>query len=273
MNSHFDQRPEEGGDERWCAHAGRLVRLHADVLVGISTGSIAGFVYRTMGENICLSAVFMGTLYWFFYGTAFVIGLLEIMAGELETGVTRFIAVSVKTFVLCLGAGFGMMMTLKGNTHEVWRDQNSNCNQIDLDAEWWRIPLYLLCSASVLGQYRFPIRYYWRALIVQLAAYEAQYQLLKFFQQLHTTDNLDYAASNTAGAVAGVLTAVLLSLLVGHLCHAPFQRHILQTRSTPTRRRHRYHYFCTKKLVRCVNCLGIGRKSDLEKLELEKKIR
>ena len=44
----------------------------------------------------------MGTLYWFFYGTAFVIGLLEIIAGELETGVTRFIAVSVKTFVLCL---------------------------------------------------------------------------------------------------------------------------------------------------------------------------
>lgn len=31
------------------------------------------------------------------------IGLLEIIAGELVTGVTRFIAVSVKTFVLCLG--------------------------------------------------------------------------------------------------------------------------------------------------------------------------
>jgi len=30
----------------------------------------------------------MGTLYWFFYGTAFVIGLLEIIAGELETGVS-----------------------------------------------------------------------------------------------------------------------------------------------------------------------------------------
>ena len=30
----------------------------------------------------------------FFYGTAFVIGLLEIISGELETGVTRFVAVS-----------------------------------------------------------------------------------------------------------------------------------------------------------------------------------
>ena len=41
-------------------------------------------------------------------GTAFVVGLLEIIAGEIETGVTRFIGVSVKTFVLCLGAGFAL---------------------------------------------------------------------------------------------------------------------------------------------------------------------
>ena len=47
-------------------------------------------------------SIFMGTLYWFFYGTAFVVGLVEILAGELETGVTRFMAVSIKTFVLCV---------------------------------------------------------------------------------------------------------------------------------------------------------------------------
>ncbi len=29
----------------------------------------------------CLSAVYLGTLYWFFYGAAFVIGILEIIAG------------------------------------------------------------------------------------------------------------------------------------------------------------------------------------------------
>ena len=29
----------------------------------------------------CLPAVYLGTLYWFFYGTAFVIGILEIIAG------------------------------------------------------------------------------------------------------------------------------------------------------------------------------------------------
>ena len=109
----------------------------------------------------------MGTLYWFFYGTAFVIGLLEIIAGELETGVTRFIAVSVKTFVLCLGASFGMMLGLSdpgaellGNqttlngTHDKWLAQAENCgpggHDLNLDEVWWRIPLYLLCSARYM---------------------------------------------------------------------------------------------------------------------------
>ena len=69
-----------------------------DVLVGISTGVIGGLVFRwsKAGEDCmadpetaaaacaaapCLSAVYLGTLYWFFYGAAFVIGILEIIAG------------------------------------------------------------------------------------------------------------------------------------------------------------------------------------------------
>ena len=93
-----------------------------------------------------------------------------------SSGVTRFIAVSVKTFVLCLGASFGLMISLD-NTRDMWLQQAQQCGLIDLDAMWWRVPLYLLCSASVLGQYRFPVRHYWRGLVVQLAAYEVQYQV------------------------------------------------------------------------------------------------
>ena len=60
----------------------------------------------------------------------------------------------------------------------------------------WRIPLYLLCSASALGQYRFPVVHYWRGLIVQLVAYEVQYQLLLYYEKAHARDNMDYALSN-----------------------------------------------------------------------------
>ena len=68
-----------------------------DILVGVSTGVIGGLVFRwgpdgeeciTNPDNTaacdgapCLPAVYLGTLYWFFYGTAFVIGILEIIAG------------------------------------------------------------------------------------------------------------------------------------------------------------------------------------------------
>jgi hypothetical protein len=66
---------------------------HRFNIVLTKTGVIGG-LWMEHVNGICLPAVFLGTLYWFFYGTAFVIGLLEIIAGELETGVTRFVAVS-----------------------------------------------------------------------------------------------------------------------------------------------------------------------------------
>lgn len=75
------------------SYTGGQAKVLIDVVVGLSTGVIGGLWYNYAGA-CCLSSVFLGTLYWFFYGTAFVIGLLEIIAGELETGVTRFVAVS-----------------------------------------------------------------------------------------------------------------------------------------------------------------------------------
>ena len=149
-----------------------------DVLVGMSTGAIAGLFYRYNGEDYCISSIFLGTLYWFFYGTAFVIGLLEIIAGELETGVTRFIAVSVKTFVLTLGSCVGLAMTVGENVFQTWVEQDSFCGTIELNDQWWRIPLYLLCSASALGQYRMPIVRYWRGLAVQLDQEDVDYAAL-----------------------------------------------------------------------------------------------
>ena len=96
--------------EYFLSYVGGQAKVLIDVIVGLSTGVIAGLWFKFGGSesgsdvkgDICLSSVFLGTLYWFFYGTAFVIGLLEIIASELETGVTRFVAVSVKTFVLSL---------------------------------------------------------------------------------------------------------------------------------------------------------------------------
>jgi hypothetical protein len=73
-------------------HIGEPGPVVLDTLVGMSTGIIGSLFYRYTDQSQCLASIFLGTMYWFFYGTAFVIGLLEVVSGELETGVTRFIA-------------------------------------------------------------------------------------------------------------------------------------------------------------------------------------
>ena len=61
---------------------GKAGKTLLDVFVGMSTGIIGGLFYRYTSTTPCLSSIFLGTLYWFFYGTAFVIGVLEIIAGQ-----------------------------------------------------------------------------------------------------------------------------------------------------------------------------------------------
>lgn len=250
---------------------GSEAKILTDVIVGTTTGIIAGLFYRFDGERVCLSAIFLGTLYWFFYGTAFVIGILEIIAGELETGVTRFVAVSVKTFVLSLGASFGMLIVLE-NSSQVWQDQSANCGTIDLDAQWWRIPLYLACSASALAQYRFPIVNYWRGLIVQLVGYEVQYQVQLYFQDNSDSTNVDSAASNVLGAMAAVIAACTLRDVVDRLRHYYFARLLHRLEGDPTACGNFWYYF-TAGAVRLGTLIGLGRSSDLLSLRMEQKLR
>mmetsp|Transcript_14828 Transcript_14828/g.18086 ORF Transcript_14828/g.18086 Transcript_14828/m.18086 type:complete len:663 (-) Transcript_14828:177-2165(-) len=252
-------------------YLGGDVKILTDVIVGVSTGLIGGLFYRYT-EDVCLRSIFLGTLYWFFYGTAFVIGLLEIIAGELSTGVTRFIAVSVKTFVLSLGAALGLMIATTSQASQAWMDSSAeNCELIDLNSKWWRIPLYLLCSASALGQYRLPIVQYWRGLAVQLGAYEVQYQAFNYFDKLHAQDYLDTSVSNVFGAAAGVLTACLVSFIVNRI-RGYYNAKLLQQDDDPT---------CVANcmfnsvacFVRGTHCIGLGRESDYRKLTFEKKLR
>ena len=46
----------------------------------------------------------------------------------------------------------------------------------------------------------------------------------RYFALRHDKDNMDYAVSNTCGAVAGVLSACVLSIVVENLCHRPYQK-------------------------------------------------
>merc|ERR1740139_205434 len=110
-----------------------------------------------------------------------------------------------------------MKITLMKDAEEAWFDNANQCGTIELEKMWWRIPLYLLCSASALGQYRFPIADYWRGLIVQLVGYEIQFQSLMYFRKKIDSNgttqqtNLDTALANVLAAAGSVVAACMLS--------------------------------------------------------------
>lgn len=199
-------------------------KLLIDFTVGLVTGLIGGIFYEYVTDgDVCLQSVFLGTLYWFFYGTAFVVGLLEIIAGELQTGVTRFLAVSVKTFVLTIGSAVGMTLIFRDNVFQTWTEQKQSgvCDSLDLGNlppwdPWWRIPFYLLCSVSVLGQYRFIVMNYVFGLLVQLAAYVGQEGAKYKLKADHTLDGMDTVFGDIAGAACAVAAATVIAFLVDH---------------------------------------------------------
>lgn len=251
-------------------YASADTQILVDAAVGFVTGIVGGLFYQYTGESNCLSAIFLGTLYWFFYGTAFVIGILEIVAGELQTGVTRFIAVSVKTFVLTLGSVIGLQLIVSENAFDAWNAQTGPevCNTIDLKEMWWRTPLYLLCSASALGQYRTPIVSYWRGLVVQLVGYEIQFQMFTYFAARHDRDFLDTAISNIVAAAASVLVACTMSYVLDNLGFYYSARLLQRDRGEKFSTLGECAYRFAAAAVRFHHRLGIGRESSYEALML-----
>ena len=48
---------------------------------------------------------------------------MEIVGGELNTGVVRFLAVSIKTFVLSVASAVGLTVVLQGDVYRIWSEQ------------------------------------------------------------------------------------------------------------------------------------------------------
>eukprot|EP00531_Pseudo-nitzschia_arenysensis_P000215 CAMPEP_0116124638 /NCGR_PEP_ID=MMETSP0329-20121206/5383_1 /TAXON_ID=697910 /ORGANISM="Pseudo-nitzschia arenysensis, Strain B593" /LENGTH=687 /DNA_ID=CAMNT_0003618623 /DNA_START=61 /DNA_END=2124 /DNA_ORIENTATION=+ len=257
----------------WALSSKKLVRsvkeskIMIDCIIGLSTGVITGLFYNlflnSAQETVCLRSVFLGTLYWFFYGTAFVIGLLEIIASDLQTGVTRFLAVAVKTFVLSLASAAGLTIVLKGEVYDIWTEQlqpdSTVCDQLGLGGNypwdpWWRILLYILCSISVLGQYRFILLNIWAGLIVQVAAYVAQEYIKVHLAESHEYDGMNRVYGDVGGAMASVVTAFIISYAVDYVR--------LQSRagvSSEASKHSKSIYWMYKGLTGMADCIGIGR--------------
>lgn len=157
-----------------------------------------------------------------------------------------------------------------GNASDAWYEQGNNCERIDLADQWWRIPLYWLCSAAVLGQYRFPVLKWWRALIVMWIGYEVQYQSFDFFASLHDRDNIDTATSNVFGAGAAVVAACAISYYVNQLRYYSDARILQDEEDTSILGKFIYHMMACG--VRIGGLIGLGRQSDVQRLRMEQKL-
>lgn len=165
------------------------------------------------------------------------------------------------------------MIVLSNGSYDGWSDQNKNCNSIDLTVSWWRIPLYLLCSVSALGQYRLPIKDYPRALVVQLVGYEVQWQMLQGLDSFHTDDGLDVASANAVGAISAVVTAFAMTWITD-LLSAQYNNRILQRQKGKKYSRFdNFMFYLVAVWVRVCYWIGLGRKADVDFLEMEPKLR
>ena len=163
-----------------------------------------------------------------------------------------------------------------GNATDVWFEQQENCGTgsgIDLTVVWWRVPLYLLCSVAVLGQYRFPVARYWRALVTMLIGYEVQYRTQTFFNNIHDQDALDTALSNVLGCASAVVSACIVSYWLNQFQYFNDLR-ILNpdhpdTKNFMGKTIRRYKKF----LVKLESLVGLSRSIDKDRLEMEKKLK
>lgn len=204
---------------------------------------------------------------------------MEIIAGELETGVTRFIAVSVKTFVLSLGASLGLMIAVGGDALKTWNLSNEYCEPVkDMRSYWWRYPMYIASSVAVLGQYRLPPSQYLRALIVMTVGYAAQFESFYGLGQFYaadnvaafTEDNLDTAASNVAGAAAATVTALLLSFFIN--VHRQYYRDRVLNRVEDPSAMGNFIFGAMRLSTYVLGVTGLQRESDYRRLELDEKL-
>jgi uncharacterized membrane protein YjjP (DUF1212 family) len=78
-----------------------------DILLAIVAALIATIGITLVPNGTCFAAEFLGTLFWFLYGSAFMISLTEIYNGQLLCGVTRLALALINTFGLAFGSSLG----------------------------------------------------------------------------------------------------------------------------------------------------------------------
>jgi len=178
-----------------------------DYVVAILTALISVASVTLFHTKTCFSAQVLGTLYWFFYRTAFVLSLYEMTNNQLMTGVLRFAQAALRSYGLAFGAIIG-----------VWFSAYATDDRLDIllvqcstrdgqISDVWFILLFPLAGIACLMQFRVSLRHFPVCLMVQAVAYGSQYLLGTVWKQL------DFISNLIPTFLATVSSSVMVSIL------------------------------------------------------------
>lgn len=175
----------------WLANRHEQMSGVMDYLAAIVTAMISTAAVTSYPDSACFSAQVLGTLYWFLYGTAFVLSLYEITNNQLMTGVTRFVQATLRSYGLAFGSVIGVWIAAYGGPGR-FDAINTSCalQESRITNDLWYLLLFPLSAVACLMQFRVKLVHFPICLIVQCVAYGFQYLIGTVWNQPEVLANL-----------------------------------------------------------------------------------
>lgn len=146
--------------------AGFLEMFCSEGFVALAISFYSIMVVNDHPETTCFSSQVIGTLFWFYFGTAFIIALFEVASGQLRIGILRLFFALVDSFRHAVGIAVaivvGVMLLGQDVKDLVIRDCNPmeshSDDRLSLGGIQLRVPLFLILCVAVNSQLRVDIR-------------------------------------------------------------------------------------------------------------------
>ena len=147
--------------------AGFLGMFCSEGFVALAISFYSILVVTDHPETTCFTSQVIGTLFWFYFGTAFIVALFEVASGQLRIGVLRLFFALVDSCRHAVGIAVAIVLGVKLLGQDVKELVIRDCNQMASHADEVRlslggiqlhIPLFLVLCVAVNSQLRVDIR-------------------------------------------------------------------------------------------------------------------
>jgi len=170
--------------------AGFLGMFCSEGFVAMAVSFYSILAVNNHPQETCCSSQVLGALFWFYFGTAFIIALFEVASGQLRIGILRLLFALIDSFRHAAGITVAIVVAamLLGQDDVkdlVVRDcsdieAHSGGTRLSLWGIQMHIPLFLILCVAVNAQLRVDIRDWPMCIAVQVITIAALYCCEKF---------------------------------------------------------------------------------------------